>query len=113
MAFDPTHIPHQMNRWTPEGIITCLEEVNQEIDFAEKYGVGAIFRMQLDCAVVCLVDVLSKGGDDKLTIIQQAEEAADDMMKVNGVPFMNESILRQIMADIYDSAEEAVRRWGE
>ena len=35
------------------------------------------------------------------------------MMKVNGVPFMNESILRQIMADIYDSAEEAVRRWGE
>lgn len=113
MAFDPTFIPPQMNRWTPEGIITCLEEVNQEIDFGEKYGVGAIFRMQLDCAVVCLVDVLSKGGDDKLAIIQQAEEAADDMMRVNGILFMGEPVLRQIMADIYDAAEEAVRRWGE
>ena len=113
MAFDPTHIPPQMNRWTPEGIMTCLEEACQEIDFGEKYGAGAIFRMQLDCAVVCLVDTLSKGGEDRLAIIQQAEEAADDMMKVNGIPFMGEPVLRQIMADIYDSAEEAVRRWVE
>ena len=113
MAFDPTYIPPQMNHWTPEGVMACVQEVYDEIDFAEKYGVGAIFRMQLDCAVVCLVDTLSKGGEDRLAIIQQAEEAADDMMKVNGIPFMGEPILRQIMADIYDSAEEAVRRWGE
>lgn len=102
-----------MNHWTPEGVMACVQEVYDEIDFGEKYGAGAIFRMQLDCAVVCLVDTLSKGGEDRLAIIQQAEEAADDMMKVNGIPFMGEPVLRQIMADIYDSAEEAVRRWGE
>ena len=113
MAFDPTYIPPQMNHWTPEGVMACVQEVYDEIDFGEKYGAGAIFRMQLDCAVVCLVDTLSKGGEDRLAIIQQAEEAADDMMKVNGIPFMGEPVLRQIMADIYDSAEEAVRRWGE
>ena len=113
MAFDPSYIPPQMTHWTPEGIIPCLEEVGKEIDFGEKYGAGAIFRMQLDCAVVCLVDVLSKGGEDKLAIIQQAESDAKEMMAENDVPPTNPVILRQMMADIYDAAEEAVRRWGE
>ena len=113
MAFDATYIPPQMTRWTPEGIIACLEEVSKEIDFGEKYGAGAIFRMQLDCAVVCLVDVLSKGGEDKLAIIQQAESDAKEMMVENDIPSTNPVVLRQIMADIYDAAEEAVRRWGE
>lgn len=113
MAFDPTYIPPQMNHWTPEGVMSCVQEAYDEIDFGEKYGVGAIFRMQLDCAVVCLVDILNKGGEDKLAIIQQAESDAKEMMVENDIPSTNPVILRQIMVDIYDSAEEAVRRWGE
>lgn len=113
MEFDPAYIPPQINRWTPEGIIACLEEVGKEIDFGEKYGAGAIFRMQLDCAVVCLVDILSKGGEDKLAIIQQAESDAKEMMAENDIRSPHPIILRQMMADIYDAAEEAVRRWAE
>lgn len=113
MAFDHTFIPPQMNHWTPEGVMACVQEAYDEIDFGEKYGAGAIFRMQLDCAVVCLVDILNKDGEDKLAIIQQAESDAKEMMVGNDIPPTNPVILRQMMADIYDAAEEAVRRWGE
>ena len=52
-------------------------------------------------------------GHDKLAIIQDAEKAADEMMRDNEIQSLDEVILRQIMADTYDAAEEAVRRWGE
>ena len=114
MAFDPTYIPPQMNHWTPEGVMSCVQEAYDEIDFGEKYGVGAIFRMQLDCAVCCLIATLNDhAGEDKLEVITKAEAEATDMMDGNEVPIPGPMILRQIMADTYDSAEEAVRRWGE
>ena len=114
MEFDATFIPPKMSRWTPNGIMKCMEEVAKGVDFDEKYGVGATLRMQLDCAVWCLVGSLqAMDGKDKLAIIQDAEKAAVDMMKDNDITPLDEVILRQIMADIYDAAEEAVRRWGE
>ena len=114
MAFDATYIPPKMSMWTPIGIMKCMEEVDKGVDFNEKYGVGATLRMQLDCAVWCLCGSLqAMDGQDKLAIIQDAEKAAVDMMKDNDITPLDEVILRQIMADIYDAAEEAVRRWGE
>lgn len=114
MAFDPTYIPPQMNHWTPEGVMSCVQEIYDEIDFGEKYGAGAVFRMQLDCSVYCLLTVLNDHEEeDKLEIIRKAETEATDMLNENEVPVLGQMLLRQIMADIYDSAEEAVRRWGE
>ena len=116
MEFDPDHIPTiRMSSWTPEGVMECVQEAYTGVDFAQKYGVGAVFRMQLDCSICCLLCTISDDGEEKgkLEIIKKAEAEATSMMEDNEVPVPSQVILRQIMADIYDAAEEAVRRWGE